>query len=752
MNKRATTRSSIRKTHGCVACISLVAGLLLTTPRAVTAQSPEPASTRFVHRLSGPITLDGFSDEAAWQGIEPLPVTVYEPTYGSEPSERTEFRVGYDDDYLYLSGRMYTADPSTIRVNTLTRDTWSGDDTFGVVIDAFDDDETGSWVWVTPAGVRSDASISNDGEGRFNTSWNSFWDTATKVTDEGWFAEIRIPFSTLGFQDIDDQTVMGMTVYRWLGDRNERHTFPNHSPEWPFRRPSRAQDIVLEGVQSRRPVYITPYAVAGVQQSSELNAPGTAFELNDDATTEIGGDLRYNITDNLSIDLTANTDFAQVEADDQQLNLTRFSLFFPEKRQFFQERASVFEYSLGGSDRLFHSRRIGLSEGQSVRILGGARIVGRIGDWDVGLINMQSASEGSSPAENFGVFRFRREAFNPNSYLGGIVTTRAGEDGTYNVAYGVDGVIRFFGDDYFTARVAQTLDDELVRADQYDFADAATVSTRWERRRNSGFAYRLSTRWAGADYRPDLGFTTRTDFFRVRGWVVHNEFLEGTSAIRRVRPFQLGGSTSFRNDDGSLESADIRQQMELEWTSGSRLTGQVQWRYEDLTSPLEFADNSVVPIGTHRFVESEISFSMSQSNLLRTGLRANAGTFYDGWKAGFGISPTWNLSRFLELGAQLESNFVRFSDRNQGFDSHIARVRARAAVDNRLSVNAFIQYSSTDDLVGANIRFRFNIREGNDLWVVYNEGVNTDLERSIPRLTRTNARALVLKYTYTFIQ
>lgn len=732
--------------------MAAVALVCLVEAKNLVAQSPAPASTRYAHRLTGPIILDGLSDEAAWREIDPLPVTVYEPSYGAEPSERTEFRIAYDDEYLYLSGRMYTDDPSDIRINTLGRDTWSGDDTFGVLVDAYNDDETAAWFLVTPAAVRSDATISNDGEGGPNFSWNSFWDAATRVTDEGWFAEVRVPFSTLGFQDVDDRTIMGITVYRWLGRHNERHVFPDHHLEWPFNRPSRAQDMIFEGVRSRRPVYITPYALAGIQTVSELNGTGTAFQLNDDVTTEVGGDLHYNITDNLRIDLTANTDFAQVEADDQQLNLTRFSLFFPEKRQFFQERSAVFEFGLGGRDRLFHSRNIGLNDGRSVRILGGVRLVGRVGQWDLGFLDMQSAGADGVPAENFGVFRLRRKAFNANSYLGAMATSRIGEDGTYNMAYGLDGVVRIFGDDYFTVRWAQTFDEELIRTDRNDFGDAGTISTRWERRKSSGLSYRLSTRWAGADFRPDLGFTTRTDFFRVRGRVTHNQFLGENSALRRIRPLRLGISLAFRNEDRSLESAQAQQQIEIEWKNGNLIEAEVSFFYEDLRDPLDFPDNSVVPTGAHRFVETQVQFRMSRSRLLRTSLEASYGSFYDGWRFGFGISPSWNVSRFLELSAQYEANVVRFSARDQGFDSHIARIRARGAIDNRFSITVFIQYSSTDDLIGANIRFRFNVREGNDLWIVYNEGVNTDIDGSLPRLTRTASRALVLKYTYTFIQ
>jgi hypothetical protein len=182
------------------------------------------------------VTLDGRSDEAAWQAIDPLPLIVYEPTYGGTATERTELRVAYDDRYLYVAGRFYDSDP---------------------VIDAFNDNENALWFWATPAAVRGDQSLSNDAEGEGNESWNTYWDVATVITPEGWFGEMRIPFSSLGFQDDDGRVVMGFAVYRFIGRKNERQLFPEIPPDWDYRKPSLAQDALLEGVTAHnRAMYL----------------------------------------------------------------------------------------------------------------------------------------------------------------------------------------------------------------------------------------------------------------------------------------------------------------------------------------------------------------------------------------------------------------------------------------------------------------------------------------------------------------
>ncbi|UCC47384.1 MAG: carbohydrate binding family 9 domain-containing protein, partial [Gemmatimonadota bacterium] len=354
----------------CAASLAVITALPGRTPE-LRAQAPQAAASQeadpllILARVRGAVELDGLSDEPAWDGIDPFPMTMYTPTFRGELTERTEIRVAYDDHYLYVSGRFFDSEPSRIRVNSLYRDRLSDDDCFGVVIDPFNDNDIGLWFFTTPAGVRGDVSISGDGQGAWNGSWNTHWDVAAVQTSEGWFAELRIPFSSLGFQAEGGRVEMGISAYRYIPRKNERQVFPEIPPEFEHLRPSLARDAVLEGVIARRPVYVTPYVLSGVGQTSVLNDVGDGYRLHSEGEAEVGGDLRYNLTSNLTLDLTVNTDFAQVEADDYQVNLTRFSLFFPEKRQFFQERSGIFDFFTGGATRLFYSRRIGLHGSQA---------------------------------------------------------------------------------------------------------------------------------------------------------------------------------------------------------------------------------------------------------------------------------------------------------------------------------------------------------------------------------------------------
>ena len=707
-----------------------------------------------LHRLAGPIQLDGLIDEPAWQAVEPLPLVMYQPTYQGAMTERTEIRVAYDDDYLYAAGHFYVRNPDDLRGNSFYRDRWSGDDTFGLVLDTFNDNESALWFYTTPLGTRFDAAVANDAEGSDNYNWNTFWDVATTQTNEGWFAEMRIPFTSLGFQDDAGRTVFGLIAYRWLGASSARYIYPDIPPNWEngARKPSVAQDVILEGVYSRKPVYVTPYGLGGVRQVSALNPSETAYHFDDDFTREIGLDVKYNLTNNLTLDATVNTDFAQVEADDQQINLTRFSLFFPEKRQFFQERSGIFEFDTGANgSRLFHSRRIGLVDGQPIRILGGTRLVGRVGEWDVGLLDMQTAKQDGIPSENFGVLRLRRKVFNPFSTVGGLATSRIDADGGYNLAYGLDGIVRVIGDEYLTAKWAQTLDKDQLDAESFDFLDAGRFMLKWERRNIQGLSYELEITRSGADYDPALGFVRRRDVTFLSPDVNYQSFRGADSRFRRI---WVGNWSNFylRNEDGSVESAWLHPFYWFQTKGGATVLFSTAHAYEDVRNAFSFSDEVGVPVGSYWFHDLWLAANSPAGWFFRPDITFRTGSFYDGWKTTLNTGATWNLSRHLELGGAYELNLIRFSDRDQRLDTHLGQVRIQAALNTHLSATAFLQYNSIADVFSVNTRIRYHFGEGNDLWLVYNEGFNTERHQPFgPRLPVTDSRAILLKYTYTFI-
>lgn len=710
-----------------------------------------------IARITG-VVLDGRVDEPAWDAIPPLPLVQYEPNAGEPPTEKTEIRMAYDDTYFYVSMRAYDSDPNGVRATSLYRDRIAGSDHLEIMIDSYNDNQSGFIFTTTPAGIRNDLTVYNDATGGTisssdwaNRDFNTFWDAETTITPQGWFAEMRIPFSSLRFEETDGRVVMGVSVQRKVARKRERLVFPPIPPisNYAFLRPSLARKVVLFGIKPSRKLYVTPYVRLGDERRQELNETGTAYAARDEFKTAVGGDVKLSITNNLTADFTVNTDFAQAEADDQLVNLSRFSLFFPEKRQFFLERASIFDFRTGGQSRLFFSRRIGLTAaGDPVPIYGGVRLVGRMESWDVGLLDMQTQSLDSLPSENFGALRMRKRVFNQNSYIGGLFTSRLDTEGHANLAYGIDGVVQVSGDDYLTLQWAQSFDND--KSDGHtDGFKSGRLAVELNKRRRQGFGYTVGTILSGPDYNPGIGFVDRNDF-KFGSAAFSNTWLRPTGPFIWHKA-EIAGNTYLDNSDGAVLSSEVGGS----WTFSARgldsggLT--LKKAYERLKEDFALAGDAVIPVGSYDFWRLSGNYTMSVDKKVRTGLAAETGTFYDGWLHTLTLTPSWYLSRYIQFDLEYAYNYGTFKDRGQELNFHLARLRVGTALNREISTNALIQYNGAGDLFSMNVRFRWNFREGQDLWIVYNSGLNTRRFDSTPVLPAVEARAFLLKYTHTFI-
>ena len=715
-----------------------------------------------IPRISGPIELDGIVNEPFWDEVEPLPMTVFSPTHRGPLTETTEIRVAHDDRFLYVSGRLYDSSPEEIRTNTFYRDRYSGDDALAVIIDSYNDYESAVWFVTNPAGARTDRTVFADGQPitgggpPMNEDWNSYWEVATTQGDEGWFAEFRIPFSTLGFQALDDEVTMGLIAYRVVARKNERQTFPDLDPRWggiAFAKPSQAQRVILRGVRQTTPLYVTPYALGGVSLNPELvDGAGGAesfWETERERSGEAGLDIKYSPTSNLALNVTVNTDFAQVEADSAQVNIERFPLFVPEKRQFFQERSATFDFNTGGpANRLFHSRQIGLDEGRIVRIYGGVRAVGRVGGTDFGLLNMQTAAHDDRSSESMGVLRLRQQVLNPYSTVGAMVTSRLGSHGGDNVAYGLDASIRIVGDEYAQVQWAQTFDEAIAEAGALD---AGLLRARWQRRREAGFTYRADFARVGSDYAPGLGFQRRLDYTYGAVEFGYAQFMDANSAFQS-RGLTITARQFTRNSDRTAESREINPKFEAQTKGGARLDVGTRSLFESVHEPFPISDVEVAA-GEYWFHEAVANLSLSRTDSFRGNFGASAGSFYDGSRLGLSVGPIWNVSRYLELGATYSINQIDFPERNMATTTHLGQLKVETALNTHLSLSVFAQYNGVDDLATFNSRLRYHFSEGTDLWIVYNEGLHTDRDDNfIPRTPLSAGRAFSVKYTRTFVR
>ncbi len=706
-----------------------------------------------IYPVSGEIIFDGVPDEEAWISLKPFPMSMYQPVHGGEMTEETDVRMGFDDAYLYVGAHLYYENPDQIQAIGKKRDyDQMTCDYFGLHLDTYLDHQNALVFYTNPNGIRFDASVKRDMkvfDTDVNMSYNTYWEVKTAIDEQGWHCEMRIPLSSLRFEQKNGKVHMGLTVARFIPAKNEMHLFPVIPLDYNFGtwKPSLAQEIVFEGLQSRKPLYISPYLLGGFGYSHELNEDETAYVKDQKGIFEPGLDLKLGLTSNLTMDVTVNTDFAQVESDDQQINLTRYSLFFPEKRVFFQEKSDAFDFNLGGSSNLFYSRRIGLSDGQPVRLLGGVRLTGRAGGWDIGALNMQTARMDESPTENFGVVRIRKTVFNTYSYLGGMVTSRIAPNGSYNFATGLDGSIRMVGDEYLYFHLARTMDDEIQAA--ASSLDPVRFQIVWDRRTDKGLGYDFTFTWSGTDFSPDMGFLRKNGY--IGGYIMGQYgWMPGESSSLIRHKIKSEFMNYHIPSTLALETISLKTAWSFEGRNG--MYGSVGHNYalEVLTDTLEFNSDTRILPGRYPFHYISGEFMVPPSSPVVGMLMTEVGQFYDGFKFSTTVMPTWSVSAGFDLSATYRFDRVLIPGRDIAFTNHIAGIKTLFTFTTKTSMAAFVQYNTDVNAVIANLRFRYNPREGVDFYLVFNEGRNTDPFSRYPELPVSDTRTVMAKMVYTW--
>ena len=425
---------------------------------------------------------------------------------------------------------------------------------------------------------------------------------------------------------------------------------------------------------------------------------------------------------------------------------------------FFQERSSNFSFAFDDMNTLFYSRQIGLHEGSAVPIIAGVRLVGRAGPWDVGFLDMQTQAFKSTetdgtdlPSENFGVLRFRRQVFNSNSYIGAILTSRLGTDGTFNEVVGFDGIIRLFGQDYLDVKYAQSF-DEKYRNDVISL-DASRIWFDWQRRNEKGLGYDFFYTRAGEKYRPDMGFEFRENYY-MAGTKLKYGFIPGESSAISTHIIKFDLQAWKDNGSNTTQSAFVRPGYSLEMKSGSGFLVNFNYAYEYLTDTFHLSNDDVIAYispGNYGYNFGSVNVHTPYTKPLFFEVASNLGQYYDGNQFTMRLMSTIKLGAFLSLQPSYEYDRIRFSTRDQSFTGHIARLNALIMLNNKLSISSLVEYSNIMHGLVTNIRLRFNPKEGNDLYLVFNQGRNIELNRVSPELNPIANRGILIKYTYTFI-
>lgn len=696
-------------------------------------------------------TIDGNLDEEIWMLAPPITDFIQrEPDFGALSTERTEVRILYDDRTLYFGVWNFDSDAAHIVASELKRDSNLGKgDQIKIVIDGFHDHRNALAFNTNPLGAFKDLNSVDDGR-IINYDWNAVWRCKTSRDGHGWYAEIAIPLSQLRFKRGIGETIWGLNICRTIIRKHEETYWVPYPREWGPQGITRMSHAgVLSGLRDLnipRRLEFLPYTAPRVSRDYVAGSPT-------DVDNKYGFDLRLGVTSELTADLTYKTDFAQVEADQEIVNLTRFSLFFPEKRQFFTESAGIFDYGrsggattfLGGDAgqettpgllSLFYSRRIGLQDGQEVPIVAGGKLTGRVGPYTVGFINMEtdSAQIGGAaiPRANYSVFRVKRNILSKSS-IGGIILNSEGGASDYNRSAGFDAALSFGSHTNITGLLARTFSPGSSGQDWAGAVDYAWQSDR--------FNYDATYLDVGERFNAEMGFVPRIDIRNSRltaGWTPR----PGWPGVRQLT---LGGKIDYyEKHTGQTVSRTQDVNFAIEQQNGAFFNVNLDRDYDFLSEPFPIGP-TVVPVGGYSWDTLRASYSMDTSKRLYGSASVALGSYYNGDKQTYGLHLN-----FLPLRALLiEPNYTRNRFTAPGVPAYVTNVvstRVSYALSPELFLKAFAQYNDDRRLATFNFLFWYIYRPGSDLYVVYDSGWETEPYHL--SLAQVRNRSLSVKVTY----
>lgn len=727
------------------ACAGL-AGLMFDSP-SVAAQQPAaialpPRPTLAASSVSEPIRLDGVLDEQAWQQADVATgFTQREPNPGQPATEPTEIRVVYTDSALYVGIRAMAADPGSIVAEEMQRDgALYRDDSVLVLLDTFNDNRNSYFFEVNPNGAFTDALVTDEGRD-FNVQWDAVWRAVARRIPEGWSAELEIPFATLRFDPAQD--TWGLNVRRLIRHKNEEVFWAPVPLEANLFRVSLSGELTgIRGPEPGLNLRVKPFAVGS---ASRFQAPNGAVS---DEDGDLGLDIKWGLTRRMTLDLTYNTDFAEAEVDDQLINLTRFSLFFPEKRDFFLENAGIFEFGFNppGTPYLkpFFSRRLGISPlGTIVPVEWGARLTGRAGPWSIGLLDLQTDSFdlgrlGEQPEDNWGVVRLKRN-LGRRSNVGFIATNRDQEGLGTNQVVGLDTDFKPNQNTTLSAFYTRSETDKRSLGGGVGDDWAGGARAIWQ---GPTKLFAFDFLQIGEEYNPESGFLLRRD---IRRYVPRFSLTPRPTTRGPIRNYIFGVTGDFITD---LE--DETQTIEV----GANLFG-ITLRSED--QAILFADHTLdrvptpfligdvqVPAGEYEFNDAGISFETNNSRRMAINGFVLAGDYYGGDRLSSSINLGVRANRYFRSDTTWAYNDIALPGGT--FNSHIVRQRLGLSLSPTLFTNTYVQYNDAAELLSLNLRFNWMYRPGADLFLVFNQNWNAP---SLSDLT-SGDREVIAKFTYLF--
>jgi Domain of unknown function (DUF5916) len=724
------------------------------------------------HRIAVPPTLDGLVNEPAWDDIEPATNFIQqEPNEGQPATEKTEVRVGFDEKDLYLGIICFDSQPDSIVVTQNRRDaTLTDTDSVEILLDTFNDQQNAVIFGTSPTGIEYDGQVSKAGQGRggvgsparaggsggqggaqrggassFNLNWDGVWWVRAQVTKRGWEAELKIPFKSLRYHP-GPERVWGLNLKRNLRRRNEQSFWAPVSRAFAFN-----YQIELAGkleglaLETHRNLKLLPYGLTGFKQDYFLSENPTRIQHT------AGLDVKYSVTPSLTLDATFNTDFAQVEVDEEQINLTRFDLFFPEKRPFFLENSGTFEFGSPREVEIFFSRRIGIDEsGVQIPIDAGVRMSGKAGKYDIGMLNMQTRKlAGVAPANNFTVARISRE-FGRRSSIGGIAVNRQSTSSLlglnrqpYNRTFGVDANLGFGRYANLFSYFAKSITPGKNSSNQ---AAASTFEYDDQHHRID-----LAYQEVGRNFNPEVGFVRRIGYRKPSFGYRYTHTPEG-KRLRSIFPHFQWNQWYTIAEEGTptgKESGFEHYHLDSRWQNGSSLGIAWNRNFERLDKPFEVSPGVQIRPGAYQFSEMVANFGSDPSATFFTDGNVAIGHFYGGTIRTINLNGGYRVGYRFTFSGNYIRNFIRLPEGK--FNTDLVGYRFNWSLTPKSYFQSFIQYNNQTHQVGINARLGLLSTSSTGLFIVYNSHVSTidytdphDVDR------RTLSRGLFVKFNYLF--
>jgi hypothetical protein len=706
-----------------------------TIPSLVERSANDNVTVRAV-KLDAPLKVDGHLDEAIYSRVQPITDFIQqEPREGSPATEKTDAWIFFDDNSVYISARCWDSHPEREIANELRRDNGNvlGNENFTFVIDTLHDRRNGYLFQTNPLGALRDMVVTDDQQ---NSSWNGIWFVKTGRFERGWTLEVEIPFKTLRYRGNGAQT-WGINLRRlvkWKNEWSYLSLVPAALGATGVSRMASAATLVdIETPAQSKNLELKPYAVSSVTTDRTASTP-----FSNDPTGNAGFDFKYGVTRSLIADATYRTDFAQVEEDLQQINLTRFSVFFPEKRDFFIEGQGIFDFAgvqsgntPGDVPLLFFSRQIGLAGGQAVPVVGGARLTGRAGAFSIGALNIQTEDKPSvkARATNFTAIRLKRNVFRRSNV--GVIATRRGpaaSGGGDSYAVGIDTSLLFFKSINLTSYYART-DAPGVSGGtssyrgRFDYVDDR---------------YGLSAEHMliGQHFAPEVGYVRRTDFRRSFGQA---RFSPRPKHSTRIRKLTWQGSLDYVTDAAAttVQNRETRATFVVDFQSSDQFTLDVTRDYELLPGPFSIAPGVRVPAGGYTYSTSRVSYNLGQQRKVSGRVSASAGTLYNGTKQEVAYSGRWGVVPRFSMEPSITLDWVQLPYGD--FTARLVSSRFTLTPTARMLVSSLIQYNAGANSLSSSMRLRWEYTGGSELFIVYSDGRNTHTPGYPDVLNRTFA-------------